>query len=225
MVTNRPDIYRDFFMAKETELNLLKPWELPQEFLLQWNEQEKLLLPYCGAVVVMAKPEHTAQIVELTTGNVALVGGSTPEVATKTISEFVDGERGLVALMESEVVSFQGLGLWTFGFCELRSAMTKPDHRGHGINMIMKKLMIHLAHERFKQPFIGFTEAKSMSRGILASLGFKQLPMKDVNRGLAEACPSANEFEDKKDHCALRCGGDCGCQVYLLDIDKQKNEY
>jgi hypothetical protein len=198
-------------------------WELSPYFLSQWQDQGKLFIPYCGVVVESAKPEHVSQIVELTTGNAALVGVNTPEKATQTISEFVAGGRGLVALKENEVVSFQGLGLWAFGFCELRSARTKPEWEGNGINMTMKKLMIHVAYERFGRPFIGFTEAASGSRGILGKLGFRELPMKEVHMGLAAACPSAEESLDKKDHCALRNGGDCGCKVYLLDINKEEN--
>lgn len=212
-------------MAKEIEMYSPKPWELSQFFLAQWNEQGKLFLPYCGVVVQRAEVCHIAQIAKLIAGNVALVGVGTPEAAEQTVGEFVNDGRGLVGMGGTEVISFQGLGLWEFGVCELRSARTKVEFEGNGINMTMKKLMIHEAYKRYNQPFIGFTEATSGSRGILAKLGFKELSMGEVHKGLAAACPSAEEFTGGQDMCALRCGGECGCKVFLLDVDKFSHGY
>jgi len=211
-------------MTKETITYSSKPWELSQYFISQWEQKGKLYLPYSDIEVGLAKKDHIPQVVQLVQGNEALVGVGTYQKAEKTIGEFIAEGNGLVAYSGKRIVSFQGMGLWPFGFCELRSARTSPEFEGNGINMTMKKLMIKLAYDKYGWPFIGFTEATSKSRGILRKLGFEELPMSDVESGLMQACPTPEEFVDKQDHCALRCGGDCGCKVYILDINRRVYE-
>lgn len=207
-------------MAKEYEgIYTPKPWELSRFVLEQWENREVINVPFAGVNIQRAEATHLKQVVKLISGNQALVGVGNTAEATKTAEEFISGDRALVGLAGDEVVSFQACGVWRFGYCELRSARTADSHTGIGLNLTMKKLMIYGAWEKFRLPFIGFTEATSMSRNILLKLGFQELSMTIVHRGLAEACPKPEDFPGG-DKCALRSGGDCGCKVYLLDIEK-----
>lgn len=206
-------------MSKE----IIKSWQLQEKVWEYWQKHNALPITDAGVVVSMALPEHILPIVKLVGGQPALVGVSDEGKAIKTITGFVERGDGLVSINQGgEVVAFQGLGLWpSIKMCELRSAVTNHNYSSRGINTIMKKLMLMIAHSKYHGwQFVGFTEVASQSRGILDKLGFEETPMISIRQNLpilGDACPPQVEMPDGPNGCFLRCYGSCGCKVYLLN--------
>ncbi|MFA5895029.1 MAG: hypothetical protein WC851_04595 [Candidatus Shapirobacteria bacterium] len=200
----------------------MKPWEVPPDMWSEWQKYGAISTMNSQVNILLASTDDVEAIVGLVLGQEALVGVGNHDEATKTISDFIQLGNGLVAKnTEGEVVAFQGLGLWSdISKCELRSAITDKKYLGNGINTLMKTLMIRIASEKYPDwQFVGFTEATSKSRGILTKLGFEETPMESVRQNLpslGEGCPPVEVLPDNEKGCFLRCGGNCGCKVYLL---------
>lgn len=203
-----------------------KPWEVSPNLWKEWQTNGSVTLLSANVKIVSAKAEDIEAIVGLVMGQEALVGVGNIEEANKTISDFIEQGNGLVAKdLNGNVVAFQGLGLWNeISKCELRSAITHSEYLGKGINTVMKTLMIKIAQSKYPDwQFVGFTEATSKSRGILTNLGFEEEPMESIRQNLpslGEACPPVEILPDNESGCFLRCGGNCGCKVYLLNTQK-----
>ncbi|MFZ2153408.1 MAG: hypothetical protein WAV41_05180 [Microgenomates group bacterium] len=206
----------------------VKHWEIPPDLWQEWQNHGCVTLVGAGVTVMLATVNEVEEIVSLVMGQEALVGVGNGKEANSTISGFVQMGNGLVAKDEvGRVVAFQGLGLWpTINCCELRSALTAKAFTGKGINSVMKKLMIKMAAEKYPEwQFVGFTEATSKSRGIMTKLGFEEEPMVSVRQNLpslGDACPPVEVLPDNESGCFLRCGGNCGCKVYLLNTNNEK---
>jgi hypothetical protein len=202
-----------------------KIWMPSTAHLLEWQTTNQVSLPN-DIIIRPAVNSNLDEITDLVSGQDALVGVGDKMAAQTTILEFINNKRALVALNhDGQVVSFQGLGLWpTIQMCELRSAVTDKKYLGLGINTVMKRVMLFIAHKSHPGwKFVGFTEATSKSRGILTRLGFTETSMLSVRQDLTvlgEACPNDDELPSTIEGCFIRCQKDCGCKVYLLDPNK-----
>lgn len=142
-------------------------------------------------------------------GLIALAPDALLTVTAEEIQSWIEAGHSLVAKDGAgEVIGHQGLAYWPeSGVTELRSAYVDPKYRGMGINTLMKQQMMEISHQLHSDaPITAFTESASKSRGILAKLGFVDLPLGEVPGELFSICPAL---------CVKKTGVDCGCKVFI----------
>mgnify|MGYP001589055303 CR=1 FL=1 len=153
--------------------------------------------------------ESTNEDIEAILGLIAQAPDALLAVSKAEIQAWIALGHSLVATDASgKVIGHQGLGYWESShLAELRAAYVDPAARGMGLNTTMKLVMMEKARELYPEAaLIGFTEPASKSRGILAKLGFLEMPLDTAPDELFSICPN---------NCFKKTGVNCGCKIFF----------